>query len=69
MYEAHIFQKPFQTNMQIGNDYFVFKYRLRVKKNVKIHINYIEINVKLCRLCAHHVMTSIIHHTRRPNCQ
>ena len=42
---------------------------LRVKKNFKNHIHFIEINVNVCLLCAHHVMTSIILHTRIPNCQ
>ena len=43
--------------------------RLRVKKIFKIHINFNEINANVCLLCAHRVMTSIILHTRRPNCQ
>jgi len=38
-------------------------------KNLKFHINYIEIDVNVCLLCALHVMTSIILHNRRPNCQ
>ena len=43
--------------------------RLRENKNVKIHFNFIEINVNDCLLCALHVMTSIIFHTGRPNRQ
>ena len=35
------------------------------RKNFKIHINFIEINVNVCLLCAPYVMTSIILHTRR----
>ena len=46
---------------------FVFEYPVTYKKNFKIHINFIEINVNVCLLCAPHVMTSIILHTRRPN--
>ena len=42
---------------------------LHVKKKFKIHINCNEINANVCLLCAHRVMTSIILHTRRPNCQ
>ena len=42
---------------------------LRVNKNFKVHIIFIEINVNVCLLCAHRVMTSIILHIRRPNCQ
>jgi len=42
---------------------------LHVKKNFKIHINCNEINANVCLLCAHRVMTSIILHTRLPNCQ
>jgi len=63
------FPEAITTNMQIGNDYFVFKYPVTFKKNFKIHIYYIEINVNVCLLCALHVMTSIILHTRKPNCQ
>ena len=63
-----IFPEAITTNMQIGNDSFVFNYPFtRKQKNFKIHINFIEINVNVCLLCAHHVMSSIILHTRRPN--
>ena len=57
------------TNMLLGNDAFVFEYAVSCKKNFKIHINFIEINVNVCLLCAPQVKTSIILHTRRPNCQ
>ena len=64
------FPEAITTNMQIGYDFFVFKYPVTCKqKNFKIHINFIEINVNVCLLCALHVKTSIILHTRRPNCQ
>jgi len=55
--------------MQIGNDFFVFKYPITCKKNFIIHINLIEINVNVCLLCAYHVMTKIILLTQRPNFQ
>ena len=48
---------------------FCLNTRLRVNKNFKIHINFNEINANVCLLSAHRVMTSIILHTRRPNCQ
>jgi hypothetical protein len=37
-------------------------------KNFQILIIFIEVNVNVCLLCAHHLMTSIILHTRRPIC-
>ena len=60
------FPETITTNMHIGNDFFVLHTRLRVNKNFKIRIHYIEININVCLLCSHHVMTSIILHTRRP---
>ena len=57
------------TKMQIGNDYLVFKYPVNCKKKFPNPHYCIEINVNVCLLCAHYVMTSIILHTRRPNCQ
>jgi len=63
------FPEAITTNMQIENDSFVFKYPVTCKNNFKILINIIEINVNVFLVCAHHVMTSIIIHTRRPNCQ
>ena len=61
------FPEDITTNMQLGNDSFVFEYPVTRKKNFKIHINFVEINVNVCLLCAPHVMTSEILHTRRPN--
>ena len=60
------FPEAITTNMQIGSDSFVFKYPVTCKKNFIILINFIEINVNVCFLCPHHVMTSIILRTRRP---
>ena len=40
------FPEAITINMQIGNDYIVFKYPVMCKKNFKIHINVIETNVK-----------------------
>jgi len=39
---------------------------LIVNKKFFILIIFIEINVNVCLLCAHHVMASIILHTRKP---
>jgi len=55
--------------MQIGYDFFVFKYPLNVNKNFQILINIVEINVNFWLLYAQRVMSSIILHTRRPNSQ
>jgi len=64
------FPKAISTNMLFGNDFFVFKYPATcTQKNFLILIIFIEINVNVCLLCAHHVMTRIILHTRRSNCQ
>ena len=63
------FPEAITTNMQFGNDSLCLNTRLRVNKKFKIHIIVIPINVNVCLLCAHHVMSSIILHTRRPNCQ
>ena len=35
MYEAHILPSPLQQNMQIGNDFFVFKYPVTCKQEFK----------------------------------
>ena len=63
------FPEAITTNMQIGYESFVFEYPVTCKKKFTIQINFIEINVNVCLLWAHHVMTSIILHTRRSNCQ
>ena len=61
------FPEAITTNMHIGNDPFVFKYPVTCKqKYFKIQIIFIEINLNVCLLCAHHVISSIILHTRRP---
>jgi len=44
----------------------VFKYTFNCKKKFQILIIFIEININVCLLCAHHVMKSIIIHTQRP---
>ena len=69
MYEAHIFPRPLQQTCSLETTPLCLNTRLRVTKNFKIHINFIEINVNVFLLCAPHVITNIILHTRRPNCQ
>ena len=63
------FPEAITTNMQIGNGSLWLNTRIRVNEKFQIHINFIEIHVNVCLLCAHHVMSSTILHTRRPNCQ
>jgi len=46
--------------MQIGNDYLVFKCPVACEKKFQIFIIFIEINVNVCLLGAHHLMRSII---------
>ena len=60
------FPEIITSNMQIGNDLFVLKYRVTCNQKFQKTI-FIEINVKFCHLCAHHVMTYIFFHTRWPN--
>ena len=69
MYEAHIFPRPLQRTCRLETTTLCVNTRLRVKKNFNNHINFIEINVNVYLLCAHHVMTCIILNTRIPNCQ
>jgi len=54
--------------MQIENDFLYLNTRLRLK-NFHILIIFIEINVNVCLLCVQPLMTSIILHILRPNCQ
>ena len=42
----------FTTNMQIGNDYFLFKYHVMCKKKFQNSHYFIDINEKVCLLCA-----------------
>ena len=65
MYEAHIFPRPLQQTCRLETTPLCLNTRLQLK-NFKNHINFIEINVNVCLLCAHHVITIVILHTRRP---
>ena len=66
MFEAPNFPWPFQHTCRLETVPLCLNTRLRVNKNFKIHINFIEINVDVRHLRAVRVMTSIILHTRRP---
>ena len=69
MYEDQNFPRPLQQTCRLETISLCLNKRLRVKKNFKFHIHFIENNVIVCLLYAHNVMTSIILHTRRPNSQ
>ena len=69
VYEVHIFSRPLLQTCRLETTSFCLNTRLLLKKYFQILIIFIEINVNVCLLCAHHVMTSIILHTRRQNCQ
>ena len=69
IYEVQIFLRPLLQTCRLETTFFVFKCPVTCKKNFQFLIIFIEINVKVCLFCAHHELTSIIHHTRRPNCQ
>ena len=66
MYEAQIFPRQLQQKCRLETTLLCLNTGLSVNKYFKIHINFIEINVNVCLLCAHHVMTSIILYTREP---
>ena len=69
MYEAHIFPRLLKQTCRLETTLLCINTRLRVIKKFHNSHKFFEINVNVCLLCAHHVMTSIILHTRRPNCQ
>ena len=60
------FPEAITTNMYIGNDFFVFIYPVTCKNVFPISYFFIKINVHVCLLSAHPVMTNIILHIRRP---
>ena len=69
MYGAHIFPRPLLQTCRLEKTSLCLNTRLRVNNNFKFLNIYFEINVKICLLCVHPVMTCIILHTRRTNCQ
>ena len=68
VYEDHIFRRPLLQTCRLETTSLCLNNRL-LKKNFQILITFIEINVNVCLLCAHHVMKSIILNTLRPNRQ
>ena len=66
IWKSH-FSEVISTIMLIGNDFLVFKYRLRVNKDIQNLYIFIDIKVTVWLLCAHPLMTSKILHTWRPN--
>ena len=64
IYEVHSFSRPLLQTCRLETTSLYLNNRLLVNKNFKILITFIEINVNFCLFCAHHVMTSIILHTR-----
>jgi hypothetical protein len=69
VYENHIFQKPLLQTCRLETTSLFLNTRLLFNKEFQMLIIFIEINVNICLLCAHHIMKCIILHTRRPNCQ
>jgi len=69
IYEGHIFPRPLLPTYRLETTSLCLNTRLIVNKIFQIFITFIEINVNVCILYAHHVMTSIILLTRSPNCQ
>ena len=69
VYEGHIFPRPFLQRCRLKWTSLCSNTWIRVNKKLLILIIFIEINENVCLLCAHHVITSTILHTRRPNCQ
>jgi len=66
---GHIFQRPFLQTCRMDTTSLCLNNRINENKLFQILIIFIELNVNVCLLCAQHVMTSIILHTRRPNSQ
>ena len=68
IYETQICQRSLLQTCSLET-IFRLHNRLGVNKNFQFLIIFIEINVNVCLLCVHHVMTSIILHTPRSNCK
>ena len=62
---AH-FHEIISTKMQFESIFLCLHTRLRVNKKFPNFHYIFEINVNVCLLCAHFVMTSVILHSRRP---
>ena len=64
VYEGHIFPSPFLKTCRLETTSLYLNTRLFVNKNFQILKIFIEINLNFCLLCAHHVIKSLILHTR-----
>ena len=62
VYEVHIFPRPLLQTCRLQTTFFCLITRLFVNNNFQIPIISIEINVKVCLLCDHHVTEGIILH-------
>ena len=56
VYEGHIFTRPLLETCRTETNSLCLITKLLVNKNFQNLIIFIEINVKVCLLCAHHVM-------------
>jgi len=63
VYEGHIFPRPFLQTFSLETSSLCLNTRLLVKK-LQILKFFIEINVNFCLWCAHHVIKSLILHSR-----
>ena len=64
--EDHILRIPLLQTCRLETTSLCLNTRLFVNKKFPNPLYFIEINVNVCLLCAHQVITSIIFNTRRP---
>jgi len=69
IYEAHIFPRPLVQTCRLETTSICLNTRLGVIKKFPDSHYFYWIYCKHLSFCAHTVMTSIILHTRSPNCQ
>ena len=70
VYEGHILPRPLLQTFRLETTSLCLNTRVHAKKkNFQILIIFIEININVWLLCAHHVKRNVFLHTRRPNCQ
>ena len=62
VYEGHMFTRPLLQTCRLETTFLCLNIRLIGNNNFQILIIFIEINVNVCLLCAHHVMEGIILH-------
>ena len=69
IYDAHIFTRSIVRTFSLESTSLCLHTRLRVIKKFPNSHYFFEINVKVLLLCAQLVMTSVIRHSQRLNCQ